>query len=708
MIPMLLRPVQKQGARLFLAGTSASSVELKDQFGNEQQQQLAAPSAPRALVVDGDGPCENGFLRKGSSGGSLQDNGFIRKGSSGNGNLALGLDQHQPIRQQQPFWQQAPHVNVAAYNSTDAEASTACHASTEVPSSSPESGPQAALFGGWAVLPVCYWQMPGFFVGPRGNVSGFSHDGFVGASASRNTGQSDISAGAADTTGLAAANPNMLAAATPNMGAECATDPVIAWDFSGNMASAPGSAVETAAADMPIAWPAMGQVASTCESANGNVATWTPVDYSFADVWDGQAADTAGLPFESFVPRGHCSSAQHRATDTISANAIAPAAAIDAQLPRIGESYPYTGPGQGRTGASRRQRRKHRVGVATGAALVAEVPEMKRAVEERTRQTRMMHTPVAPQEPPVPTRNIPFLAPLDKGGSAAARCASPNQYWPATPESTPPQTPRAADNGIFSSVVLDANDSTCGDAIVAQLAGGNPGARQRALDCVIRSFWPWALDPVHCRVVQDAVEVADSPGRLALATQLRGHVLEAVSSPHANHVLQKCITLMPPEQISFVPAELIGSAAAFARHRYGCRVLERVIEHFPSEQVDGLVDEVIGGTEKLCRHAFGNFVVQHILEHGTRPQQRQVAEVLRQDAVRLAKHRVASHVVKAALLHCESDDKAGLVQALSADPAELSDLAHHHCGSFVVRELRRVGGLQHGFHGANAPKLLQG
>jgi hypothetical protein len=209
---------------------------------------------------------------------------------------------------------------------------------------------------------------------------------------------------------------------------------------------------------------------------------------------------------------------------------------------------------------------------------------------------------------------------------------------------------------------------------------------------------------MRCRVIQDAVEVADTAGRLSLAMQLQGHVQEAVSSPHANHVLQKCISLIPAEQLSFVPAELAGTAAAFARHRYGCRVLERVIENFPAEQVDGLVEEVIGGTEKLCRHAFGNFVVQHILEHGTRLQQKQVAEVLRQDAVRLAKHRVASHVVKAALLHCDAEDKAGLVKALSADPTELSDLAHHHCGSFVVRELRRVGGLQGGL---TAQKSLQ-
>jgi hypothetical protein len=105
------------------------------------------------------------------------------------------------------------------------------------------------------------------------------------------------------------------------------------------------------------------------------------------------------------------------------------------------------------------------------------------------------------------------------------------------------------------------------------------------------------------------------------------------------------------------------------------------------------VDEVLGGTEMLCRHAFGNFVVQHILEHGAPRHRHHVISVLCADAQRLARHRVASHVMKCALVNSAEEDKQSLVWAISPDQESLSDLAHHHCGSFVVREMKRTSSL---------------
>jgi len=87
--------------------------------------------------------------------------------------------------------------------------------------------------------------------------------------------------------------------------------------------------------------------------------------------------------------------------------------------------------------------------------------------------------------------------------------------------------------------------------------------------------------------------------------------------------------------------------------------------------------------------------VQHVLEHGTPLQRKQVADVLEVDIVRLAKHRVASHVVRCALVHCDGSDRQRLKQAILKNPEKRTNLAHHHCGSFVVREMRRVGHLDH-------------
>ncbi|CAK9104676.1 Maternal protein pumilio, partial [Durusdinium trenchii] len=172
--------------------------------------------------------------------------------------------------------------------------------------------------------------------------------------------------------------------------------------------------------------------------------------------------------------------------------------------------------------------------------------------------------------------------------------------------------------------------------LIAQLEEAS--TRAEALELLGLRAWAMSCSAAGTRVVQKALEVAvrartldgahqpqrrdgtaaekDTPERVALAEQLQGHVKEAFASPHANHVLQKCIQLIPPERLGFLLAEMHGSAVAAASHRYGCRVLERLLEHCPSEQTAPLIEEVLSGAPQLCRHTFGNFVVQHILEHG--------------------------------------------------------------------------------------------
>jgi hypothetical protein len=363
-----------------------------------------------------------------------------------------------------------------------------------------------------------------------------------------------------------------------------------------------------------------------------------------------------------------------------------------------------------------------------GAALPEELAEMRRAVEDVRRTYDSMQgsdtatflpTNCLQSKMPSTLNSLYDASTTDSLPQLNEPSDLPEQLWAATPESTPPQTPRSMVSGIagtvdfgFTSNQVDTHfaptasnsafnivsttetggDGT--DGIMAQLTTADLDSRKVLLEWVIANLWSLSSTPGGCRIVQKALDVADVPSQVAMAEQLHGHVLEAAASPHANHVLQKCISTLPTDQIYFVLEELAGNAAVVARHRYGCRVLQRLIEHFPLSRVEHIVEEVLEAVEKLCRHAFGNFVIQHIMEHGSDTHRQHVANVLCIDAVRLAKHRVASHVVKAALLHCNQEDNARVVQALTADASELSNLAHHHCGSFVVRELRRTNDIR--------------
>merc|ERR1719247_1621296 len=92
------------------------------------------------------------------------------------------------------------------------------------------------------------------------------------------------------------------------------------------------------------------------------------------------------------------------------------------------------------------------------------------------------------------------------------------------------------------------------------------------------NVWHLAREKEGCRLVQEALENATGDAdRVALASEMRGRVWEALRCPNANFVLQKCIGVLRPQASQFIIDELRdkGSSKA-ARHRFGCRVLQRL------------------------------------------------------------------------------------------------------------------------------------
>ena len=85
-----------------------------------------------------------------------------------------------------------------------------------------------------------------------------------------------------------------------------------------------------------------------------------------------------------------------------------------------------------------------------------------------------------------------------------------------------------------------------------QLVKADLPQRSELLQQVIQDAWTLAGSKHGTRVVQAALDVADYAEKQSLAGALQGRVWMALKSPHANHVLQKIVALMPPEKIQFV------------------------------------------------------------------------------------------------------------------------------------------------------------
>merc|ERR1711988_1299181 len=134
-----------------------------------------------------------------------------------------------------------------------------------------------------------------------------------------------------------------------------------------------------------------------------------------------------------------------------------------------------------------------------------------------------------------------------------------------------------------------------------------PGSKPKP---VATCAWQRARDAQGTFEVQKALdECSNDEERAVLAAQLRGHVFEATQCPHANHVLRKVITLLPPSSLNFVVVELMSRGPAgiieIARHRYGCRILEGLLLHCPLEQLSCVVECLLAEAAALCMHMYG-------------------------------------------------------------------------------------------------------
>lgn len=173
-------------------------------------------------------------------------------------------------------------------------------------------------------------------------------------------------------------------------------------------------------------------------------------------------------------------------------------------------------------------------------------------------------------------------------------------------------------------------------------------------------------------MLQFALEIADSVEQKELIDEFRGHVREALDSPHANHVLQRAIELVPPHAVQFILDELAGSwdMSSIVQHRFGCRLMERILEHFtacPSARsaLDFfLANGAFGDLSAHCHHMFGTHVMQHLMEYGSYEQQLMVCAGLRADLQKAASNEFAVGVLDKALTYLPVADQQVLAREI--------------------------------------------
>lgn len=220
-----------------------------------------------------------------------------------------------------------------------------------------------------------------------------------------------------------------------------------------------------------------------------------------------------------------------------------------------------------------------------------------------------------------------------------------------------------------------------------------PGDSRADAQEISGRVWDLSRDQQGCRHVQDVLDNTTSRVQEAIAYELRGHVWEASRCPHANYVLQKCITVLRPQARQYVIEELVlrkRGVIDVSKHRYGCRIIQRLLEHCSCAQVERIMEILLAGLKDLCLHAYGNYVVQHMIEHcRDMRQRRRLFQIITEGAPEMALDQHACAIVSKALSHGTPDEKLGLARVLAHQTNLLSDMAltrHGHVAAKTVLE----------------------
>jgi pumilio RNA-binding family len=66
--------------------------------------------------------------------------------------------------------------------------------------------------------------------------------------------------------------------------------------------------------------------------------------------------------------------------------------------------------------------------------------------------------------------------------------------------------------------------------------------------------------------------------QLRITEELESHVIDSIKDRNGNHVIQKCIQVLPAPHFAFIVDVVEANITDLSTHPFGCRVIQRVLE----------------------------------------------------------------------------------------------------------------------------------
>lgn len=183
-----------------------------------------------------------------------------------------------------------------------------------------------------------------------------------------------------------------------------------------------------------------------------------------------------------------------------------------------------------------------------------------------------------------------------------------------------------------------------------------------------------------------------------------------VTDQNGNHVIQKCISSIKPNQrLKMFYAAFQGQYAVMAKHPYGCRVVQRVLENASLTEVEEVIKELQHHLHDMIQNQYANYVIQHIIQRqknlspsgvqnggakGVEAQiiahinsfREQLYELLSANVLLYSKHKFGSNVVECSIKHGLPKEKSKVIKRI-LDPTCLVQMMQDQYANYVVQKV---------------------
>ena len=194
-----------------------------------------------------------------------------------------------------------------------------------------------------------------------------------------------------------------------------------------------------------------------------------------------------------------------------------------------------------------------------------------------------------------------------------------------------------------------------------------------------------ALNQHGTRALQKMIEFISTREQIqTIIGALQECVVDLIQDLNGNHVIQKCLNRLSPEDAQFIFDAVGTNCVVVGTHRHGCCVLQRCIDHASGHQKAQLVAQITANAFSLVQDPFGNYVLQYIVDLQEQAFTNPLCYSFQGNIPLLSKQKFSSNVIEKCLRGAEPSVSRMMIEEM-LNSNELEKMLRDSFANYVVQ-----------------------